>query len=178
MTEKSTNPLRVACLQLSGSADIQGNIAQATGLLEQAVQEGAQFVLTPEVSNFISGDNADIARLVCGEEETLFLSAFREAAAKHNLWVLIGSLLVRGQDETIYNRSFLLDNTGAIVARYDKIHLFEAHLAEDRVYREADWMSGGGEAVVADLPWARLGLTICYDLRFPHLHRALCAGGG
>ena len=172
--------VRVACLQLSGSEDLAANVTQAQDLLEQAVRQGAQFVLTPEVSNFISGDNSAIARLACAEEETLFLTAFREAAKNHGLWILIGSLLVRdgdGSEGKVQNRSFLLDDTGAIVARYDKIHLFEAHLKEDRVYRESDWMHSGTTAKVVKTPWARLGLSICYDLRFPHLYRALAQAG-
>ena len=172
--------VRVACLQLSGSEDLAANVTQAQDLLEQAVRQGAQFVLTPEVSNFISGDNSAIARLTCAEEETLFLTAFREAAKNHGLWILIGSLLVRdgdGFEGKVQNRSFLLDDTGAIVARYDKIHLFEAHLKEDRVYRESDWMHSGTTAKVVKTPWAHLGLSICYDLRFPHLYRALAQAG-
>ena len=172
--------VRVACLQLSGSEDLAANVTQAQDLLEQAVRLGAQFVLTPEVSNFISGDNSAIARLACAEEETLFLTAFREAAKNHGLWILIGSLLVRdgdGSEGKVQNRSFLLDDTGAIVARYDKIHLFEAHLKEDRVYRESDWMHSGTTAKVVKTPWAPLGLSICYDLRFPHLYRALAQAG-
>ena len=94
MTETQTS-VRVACLQLSGSEEREANLAQARTLLEEAAQGGAQFVLTPEVSNFISGDNSAIARLACAESETLFLSAFREQAKSHGLWILIGSLLVR-----------------------------------------------------------------------------------
>ena len=181
--ENVSDLVRVACLQLSGSEDVAASLAQAQALLEQAVRQGAQFVLTPEVSNFISGDNSAILRLARTEEETEFLSAFRQAARDHGLWILIGSLLVRDSShrdsgaDKVQNRSFLLDDTGAIVARYDKIHLFEAHLKEDRVYREADWMHGGALAKVVKTPWAHLGLSICYDLRFPHLYRALARAG-
>jgi len=112
-----------------------------------------------------------------GEDDNPALAAFRDIARETGAWLLVGSLAVRVAEAKLANRSFLVDPAGAIVARYDKVHMFDVEIGDGQTYRESALYQPGGEAVVADLPWGRLGMTICYDLRFPYLYRALAHAG-
>lgn len=171
--------MRVALIQMSSSDDPADNIASLRDALPRAKAEGAQIVCTPEMTNIMTADRAHLRASVRAEGEDPTLAALREMAAGLGLWVAIGSLAVESGDADgrLANRSFLIDAAGGIAARYDKIHMFDVEAAPGEVYRESAAFRPGDRAVVADTPWARLGLTICYDLRFPHLHRALAQAG-
>jgi predicted amidohydrolase len=154
----------------------KANIAAALAAIEEAKSAGADYVLTPEMTNIIAKRERMMATIV-DEERDPTLAALREAARKHSLYIHIGSLAIKASPERAANRSFLIDRRGDVVARYDKIHMFDVDLAGGESYRESHSYRPGDLAVVADLPWGRLGVTICYDLRFPALYRALAESG-
>ena len=147
--------------------------------MEQARAQGAGFVLTPEITNCLTADRARQAAVLKTEDEDPTLVTLRDAAARLGIWLSIGSLALRtgDADGRFANRSFLIAPDGGIVARYDKIHMFDVDLSGGESYRESAAFRPGRQAVVVDTPFARIGLTICYDLRFPHLHRALARAG-
>jgi predicted amidohydrolase len=147
--------------------------------VERAAGEGADMLFTPEMSGLVDRDRARAAKSIVPESEDVVLAAVREAAAKAGLWVHLGSLAVRSEVEQApyANRGFVIDDQGAIRARYDKIHLFDVDLATGESWRESAAFVPGKRAVVVDTPWGRLGLSVCYDLRFPALYAALSEAG-
>ena len=171
--------MRVGLLQLNSSDDPAANLAVTAGMISEAAQQGATFVLTPEVTNCVSANRAWQTEVLRPEDEDETLAALRRQAADLGVWVLIGSLAVKTSDpdERFANRSFLLSPKGDIVAWYDKIHMFDVQVSETETYRESAGYRPGTRAVVADTDFARIGMTICYDVRFPHLYRKLAQAG-
>lgn len=166
-----------ACVQLRTGLDVTRNVAQACRLIRAAAADGADFVATPETTHLMElGGKALFAKTVAQDDDP-GLKAFGALAAELGLWLLIGSLSIRVSETKVANRSFLLAPDGAIAATYDKIHLFDVDLVDGESYRESKNFQAGNQAVVAALPWGGLGLTICYDVRFPALFRALARGG-
>jgi len=155
----------------------QANFEVAAALIREAKAGGADYVQTPEMSNIMETDRARFFAALSPEEDDLMLAGMRELARSCGLYVHLGSLAVRASADKAANRSFLIDPHGEIIARYDKIHMFDVDLASGESYRESRNYRAGEVAVLADLPWGRLGLTICYDLRFPALYRALAEAG-
>ena len=142
----------------------------------EAAAKGAQIIFTPEMSGLLDRDRVRAAGHICHETQDPVLAAVRAAAVRHNVWVHLGSLALRGEGDKFVNRGFLIRPDGEIAARYTKIHLFDVTLGTES-WRESAAYEAGEEAVVAATPWGGLGLTICYDLRFPALHRALALAG-
>ncbi len=170
--------MRAALFQSRTGFDPVESAAALSDAAEKAADQGADMLFTPEMTNLIDKDRARAARNVVGEDQDRVLAAGREAAARHGLWLHIGSLAIRGGAGDRYlNRAFVIDDTGAIRARYDKIHLFDVDLPGGVSWRESDSYAGGAQPVVVDTPWARIGLSICYDVRFPDLYRALSDEG-
>lgn len=171
--------MRAALLQLSSSDDPAGNLAVMLGMMDQAVAQGADFVLTPEVSNCVSGSRTHQNAVLHSEEADPVLAQLAAHAAKTGVWLLIGSLALKTDDPDgrFANRSFLIGPDGVIRARYDKIHMFDVDVTPEETYRESEGFRPGTRAVLADTPWGRLGMTICYDVRFPHLYRRLAQAG-
>lgn len=171
--------MRAALVQMTGSDAPDENLAQAEALVAAAVAEGAGFVLTPEVTNCVSSSRARQNAVLRLEAEDPVLAGLREAAARHGTWLLIGSLALKIQegDGRFANRSFLIAPDGAVAAHYDKIHMFDVALSDAETYRESDGFRPGDAAVVAATPFGRIGMSVCYDLRFPHLYRALAKAG-
>jgi len=167
---------KVALVQMRSAMEPKANLGAALAAIEEAKSAGADYVLTPEMTNIIAKRERLMATIV-EEERDPTLAALREAARKHSLYIHIGSLAIKASPERAANRSFLIDRRGDVVARYDKIHMFDVDLAGGESYRESHSYRPGDLAVVADLPWGRLGITICYDLRFPALYRALAESG-
>jgi predicted amidohydrolase len=173
-----------ACVQFTAGPDPAPNLQQVSELIRRARGAGADLIMTPEVSNFIESGRRrrDKAR---HEADDPFLAGMRDLARETGAWILIGSLVIdpagepgaEASEERLANRSFLIDAQGAIVARYDKIHMFDIDLPGGESYRESNAYRPGGRSVVAETPWGRLGMTVCYDLRFPHLYRALAQAG-
>ena len=171
--------MKIALLQLSVSDDPAENLPHTRAMLEGAAGAGAGFVLTPEVTNCLSSDRAQQRAVLRHEEEDQTLAALREDAARLKLWLLIGSLALKTDDEDgrFANRSFLIGPDGGIVARYDKINMFDVDVSETEKYRESAGYRPGTRAVIAPTPFGTLGLSICYDVRFPQLYRRLSQAG-
>ncbi len=173
MTQRFT----AACIQLNTQGDEAENCQTTSALIRQAAGEGAEFVATPETTNLMDLGRARMFELAGPEAENTTLARLRDLAAELGVWLVIGSLVIRDDAERLSNRSFLVDPNGAVVARYDKIHMFDVEIPDGQTYRESAHYRPGEAAVLADLPWGRLGLTICYDVRFPALYRALAKAG-
>lgn len=171
--------MRAALLQLTSSDDPPENVATVRGMMREAAEGGATFVLTPEVTNCVSSSRAWQEKVLRHEEDDATLAALRAEAADLGLWLLIGSLGLRTHDADgrFANRSFLIGPDGAIAARYDKIHMFDVQIGENEGIRESAGYRPGAAAVVADTPFAKIGLSVCYDVRFPYLYRALAQAG-
>jgi predicted amidohydrolase len=171
--------MRAALLQITSTDQPPENLRIVTRMIEEAVAGGAGFVLTPEVTNCLSSSRKHQHSVLHHEDEDPTLAALRKEAARHGIWLLIGSLGVKthDEDERFANRQILIDPQGEIVARYDKIHMFDVDVTPEETYRESDGYRPGNRAVVADTPFAKIGMTICYDVRFPYLHRRLAKAG-
>jgi len=171
--------MRAALYQANTGIDPLIGARSLVEAVERAAGEGADMLFTPEMSEMLDRDGARAAGSILPEDEDVALAAAREAAAKHGLWVHLGSLALRGEgaDGRSVNRGFVIDDAGAIRARYDKMHLFDIDLPDGQSIRESAAYAPGARAVAVDTPWGRLGLSICYDLRFPDLFRALSDAG-
>jgi predicted amidohydrolase len=171
--------MRAGLLQLSVSDDPAANLPETLAMMRRAVAEGAGFVLTPEVTNCVSTSRSRQDAVLQDEDSDITLAGLRNEAARAGVWLLIGSLALKtgDADGRFANRSFLIGPDGGIVARYDKIHMFDVTVSETESYRESDGFRPGVAAVMADAPFARIGMTICYDVRFPHLYRTLAQAG-
>src|ERR1700722_10629485 len=168
---------RVGLIQMRSVRSPAGNRDAAVALIEEAKRDGADYVQTPEMTNIMEVKRDNLFAAIVAEEQDATLADFRDLARRHAIWVHAGSLAVKVSPDRAANRSFLIDPRGDITARYDKIHMFDVDLANGESYRESRSYQPGELAMVADLPWGRLGLTICYHLRFPALYRALAEAG-
>ena len=169
--------MRVACVQMRSSEDEQENIRAASELIREAAGKGARFVATPENTNLMAADGGAKMAKAHPENEDPALPALTDLANKLNIWLLIGSLAIKADDQKAFNRSYLIGPDGRVEARYDKIHLFDVDLVSGEKYRESDTVVPGEEAVVCALPWGRIGMSICYDVRFAQLYRNLAKAG-
>ena len=168
---------KVGLIQMRSGLEPQSNLAAALALIDEAGRGGADYVLTPEMTNILALKRDHLFAKIVTEEHDPTLATLREVAGRLGIFIHIGSLAIKASPEKAVNRSFLIDRRGDVVARYDKIHMFDVDLAGGESYRESNNYLAGEVAVVADLPWGRLGLTVCYDLRFPALYRALAEAG-
>jgi predicted amidohydrolase len=175
-TGKSST-FRVGLIQMRAGRSLHANIDAAAKLIGEAKTAGADYVQTPEMTNIMEVGREKLFGVIVAEELDTSLATFRELARKLSIFVHIGSLAVKVSPDKAANRAFLIDPHGEIAARYDKIHMFDVDLANGESYRESRSYRAGEIAVVADLPWGRLGVTVCYDLRFPALYRALAEAG-
>lgn len=171
--------MRGALLQLCSSDDPAENIETVRTMLAEAAGQGAAFILTPEVTNCVSLSRSRQREVLRLAEDDPTLAALRETAREHQIWLLLGSLAVKtgDADRRFANRSFLIDPDGEIRAEYDKIHMFDVDIDDAESFRESSGYRPGRRAVVTDTPFGRLGLSICYDLRFPLLYQALARAG-
>jgi len=161
-----------ACiLQLNSSSDLNQNIATITEQMHAAKKDGADLIALPENAALMAFDSATLKANSYPESTHPALSSLRVQAADLNVWLLIGSLAIDTENDKIANRSFLIDPEGRVVARYDKIHLFDVDLPNGEHYRESATFNAGSDAVLAATPLGKFGLSICYDVRFPHLYR-------
>jgi len=168
--------LRIGLVQTTTGIDPVEEAARLSDAIAALAGEGAQLIFTPEMSGYLDRDRGRAAGNVRAEADDPVLAAVTAAARQHGVWVALGSLALT-TGERFANRSFLVDDKGTIRARYDKIHLFDVTLGNGESYRESAAYRPGEAAVVAKTPWGRLGLTICYDVRFPALHAALARAG-
>ncbi|MGB8814225.1 MAG: carbon-nitrogen hydrolase family protein [Paracoccaceae bacterium] len=171
--------MRIGLVQLNVGDDPITNLTETLALVRAAVAGGASFVLTPECTNGLSS-NREHQRIVFHlEADDPTLATLREEARRHGIWLLIGSLGLKTEDADgrFANRSFLIGPDGTIVARYDKIHMFDVNVTETETYRESAGYRPGSNAVIASTPFGQLGMTVCYDVRFPQLYRHLAQAG-
>jgi predicted amidohydrolase len=168
---------RIGLVQMRSTRTPQENTDAAAKLIGEAKKGGAEYVQTPEMTNILERSRENLFATIVPEENDTTLATFRELARALNIFIHVGSLAVKIAPEKAANRAFLIDRRGEIVARYDKIHMFDVDLKGGESYRESRAYRPGDLAVVSDLPWGRLGITICYDLRFPALYRALAEAG-
>jgi predicted amidohydrolase len=168
---------RAAMIQMRSGITPAANTDAAARMIAEAKNAGADYVLTPEMTNLMAASRERLFAAVVEENADPSLAAFRELARQHALYVHIGSLALKLSPDRAVNRSLLINPKGEIAARYDKIHMFDVDLDSGESYRESNSYRPGETAALADLPWGRLGLTICYDLRFPALYRALAEAG-
>lgn len=164
-------------MQLRTGLDIAANVAAASKLIREAKSQGAAFVATPEVTSLFEAESDRLFAKVQTQDDDVALKAFRQLAEELSLWLLIGSMPVKVAERQCANRSFMIDPKGQVRATYDKVHMFDVDLPNGEVYRESRNFRRGERAVVVDLPWGKLGMSVCYDLRFPQLYRALAKAG-
>lgn len=166
-----------ACVQMRSDIEVRASTEQALSLIREAARAGAQYVQTPEMTNILQPDRPKFFEAIRSEAEDPSIPLFQAEAMALGIWLHIGSLAIRTGERQAANRGYVISPDGEVVAAYDKIHMFDVNLPDGQTYRESSTYAAGDQAVLADLPWARLGVTICYDLRFPHLYRALAERG-
>ncbi|WP_425990173.1 carbon-nitrogen hydrolase family protein [Brevundimonas sp. TWP2-3-2] len=172
--------LPIALIQTRTPGTQAAALAHVEPLIRQAAAQGAKFILTPEGSNLLEQRKDRRGLAIVSERQDAVVLGLRHLAAELDVWILMGSAIVKSEqagDDRAANRSLLIDAGGGIVARYDKLHVFDVDLPNGESYRESSTIRPGDGAVVADTPWGRLGLTVCYDIRFPHLFRQLAKAG-
>jgi predicted amidohydrolase len=168
---------RAACVQMRSGEDVAENIRSASALVREAATQGAQFIATPENTTLMARDAGAKLSQSFDEAHDPALPVFVALAKELGVTLLIGSLAIKLSESKTANRSFLIAPDGRITARYSKIHLFDVDLESGESYRESNTVAGGNEAVLAETPWGGIGLTVCYDMRFPQLYRALAQRG-
>lgn len=170
--------LPLALVQMTSGTVISDNFLQAEKMIRNAARDGAKLISLPEVANLAQMNRRESVKEACLEESDPFLSGCRALAQELNIWIHIGSLVIKiPNEDRMANRAFMIDDQGSINARYDKIHMFDVDLEGGESYRESKSFRPGEKAVISETPWGKIGLTICYDVRFPNLHRSLAAAG-
>jgi predicted amidohydrolase len=177
MSAGKSATFKVGLVQMRSGLDPQANLTSLIAAIDEAKRSGADYVQTPEMTNILALKREDLFANIVAEEQDPMLATLCELAQKLSIYIHIGSLAIKVTPEKAANRAFVIDRNGNIAARYDKIHMFDVDLAGGESYRESNNYRPGDLAVIADLPWGRLGVTICYDLRFPALYRALAEAG-
>jgi predicted amidohydrolase len=177
MSAQNSTTFRVGLVQMCTGRDVEKNIADAGALIRQAAAQGAQYVQTPEITTLMEPERARLFATIRPDDGNPAVARFSELAAELKLWLHIGSMPILFGSGRIANRSFLFQPSGEVAARFDKIHMFAVDLPGGESYRESKNYQSGDAAVLSRLPWGTLGLTVCYDLRFPHLYRALAQAG-
>jgi predicted amidohydrolase len=169
---------KAACVQMRSSRDVEENVRIASELIREARSAGADFIATPENTTIMDEDRERLrTRLYPDTGDNPTLRAFQELTEKVGCWVLIGGMPVLSDDGRFSNRSVLIKPDGGVAARYDKIHMFDVKVSESEQYQESKNFKPGSKGVIADLPWGKVGMTVCYDLRFAYLYRALAKAG-
>ncbi len=168
---------KAAMIQMRSGLTPAANVDDAARMIGEAKRAGAAYVQTPEMTNILAAKREQLFSIIAEEDADASLASFRDIARKEALYVHVGSLAIKISPDRAANRSFLIDPKGEIAARYDKIHMFDVDLANGESYRESSSYRPGESAVLASLPWGVLGLTVCYDMRFPALYRALAEAG-
>ncbi|HSD99900.1 MAG TPA: carbon-nitrogen hydrolase family protein [Burkholderiales bacterium] len=169
--------VRIACLQTNSGNDFAANLATLTAMARKAAAGGARFIFSPEYVLMMDGSGRTMRENALDQSGEPALSALTALSRELGAWHLVGSLTLKSDDGRMFNRSLLISDRGEVVAAYDKIHMFDATLPSGTVIRESGAYRPGERAVVAGTPWGALGMTVCYDLRFPHLYRALAQHG-
>tara|TARA_A100001015_G_scaffold253415_1_gene293556 strand:+ start:1066 stop:1863 length:798 start_codon:yes stop_codon:yes gene_type:complete len=168
---------RVSCIQLKSNNNILYNLKKTEKLISKAVKQKSDFILTPEISSLFSLEKKKLLKICKSMEEDVYLNGIKKLAKKFKKWILIGSLIIKVSKNKLVNRSVLVDKTGKIKTYYDKIHMYDVVLSKREKYFESKTFSAGKKIKTSNLPWGKLGLSICYDLRFPNMYRKLSKAG-
>ena len=168
---------RVSCIQLCSSDNVEYNLKKTKQLIIKAVKQKTNFILTPEVSSKISLNKKKLLKSATSMDKDFYLKGIKNLAKKYKKWILIGSLILKIKRNKLVNRSLLIDKTGKIKTYYDKIHMYDVVLSKKEKYFESKTFSAGKQIKSFNLPWGKLGLSICYDLRFPNMYRKLSKAG-
>jgi predicted amidohydrolase len=169
--------VRVGLVQLRSSTDPAENLVAAEKAIREAAAQGAQLIVTPEATNILQRDDEALVKAVVPGKDDPAVPRLTALANELKVWLLVGSLMVKAEDGRVANRSHVFTPDGGVAATYDKIHLFDVQLGSGEAYKESKRVRPGESAVVVKTPWGGLGLTVCYDLRFAHLYRALAKAG-
>jgi deaminated glutathione amidase len=164
---------RVSCIQLKSNNNIYYNLTRTKKLIIRAVKQKTDFILTPEVSSLFSLKKNQLLKMCKSMSEDIYLNGIRDLAKKYKKWILVGSLIIKISKNKLVNRSVLIDKNGKINSYYDKIHMYDVALSKKEKYYESKTFSAGTKVKSANLPWGKLGLSICFDLRFPNMYRQL-----
>lgn len=167
----------VACIQITSGPCESINLNIAIDLINEAIDKKSQFIITPEYTNVYTQNKEELKSVTSYEDQSKTLELLSSLANKKSIWLYIGSMLVRTSKNRYANRSYVINNNGDIVAKYDKIHLFDKKLSNGEVYCESDLFLSGHHAIIVRTPWGNLGMSTCYDVRFPHLYRQLRQNG-
>jgi len=168
---------RVSCIQLKSNDNILHNLKKTEKLISKAVKQKSDFILTPEISSLFSLEKKKLLKICKSMEEDFYLNGIKKLAKKYKIWILIGSLIIKVTKNKLVNRSVLVDKTGKIRTYYDKIHMYDVALSKTEKYFESKIFSAGKKIKTSNLPWGKIGLSICYDLRFPNMYRKLSKAG-
>tara|TARA_B100000686_G_scaffold292708_1_gene321601 strand:+ start:228 stop:1058 length:831 start_codon:yes stop_codon:yes gene_type:complete len=174
---KKKQKLTVACVQLNSKQSVLNNLLNTKKYINTACDRGADFILTPEISNIVSLNKPHLLKNTFLEKSDPFLNEIKLLAQERSVWILLGSIIVKDRNSKLYNRSYLINSYGKVVCKYDKIHMFDVNISKSESYQESKIFTKGKKIVTAKLPWGRIGMSICYDLRFPTLYRKLCSKG-
>ncbi len=168
---------RVSCIQLRSNNNINYNLTRTTKLINKAIKQKTDFIITPEISSQFSLNKKDLLKSCTSMEKDVYLKGMKELAKKYKKWILIGSLVIKISNKKLVNRSVLIDSKGKIRSYYDKIHMYDVNLSKKEKYFESKVFSAGKKIKSFKLPWGKIGFSICYDLRFPNLYRKLSKSG-
>ena len=168
---------RVSCIQLKSNNNILSNLKKTEQLISKAVKQKSDFILTPEISSLFSLEKKRLLKICKSMKDDIYLNGIKKIAKKYKRWILIGSLIIKVSKNKLVNRSVLVDTTGKIRTYYDKIHMYDVVLSKRERYYESKIFSAGKKIKSFNLPWGKLGLSICYDLRFPNMFRKLSKAG-
>jgi len=168
---------RVSCIQLKSNNNILHNLKKTEQLISKAVKQKSDFILTPEISSLFSLEKKRLLKICKSMKDDIYLNGIKKIAKKYKRWILIGSLIIKVSKNKLVNRSVLIDKTGRIRTYYDKIHMYDVVLSKREKYFESKTFSAGKKIKSSNLPWGKLGLSICYDLRFPNMFRKLSKAG-
>jgi len=174
---KKKQIFKVACIQLNSRQSISKNLVHTKRFINKACNKGVDFILTPEVSNIVSLSKHHLLKNTYLEDKDPFLNEIKLLAKERSVWILLGSIIIKNKKNKLYNRSYLINSSGKVVCKYDKIHMFDVDISKGESYKESTIFTKGKKLVTAKLPWGQLGMSICYDLRFPSLYRKLCSRG-
>ena len=164
---------RVSCIQLCSSDNVEYNLIKTKKLILKAVKQRTNFILTPEVSSKISLDKKKLLKTATSMDKDFYLHEIKGLAKKYKKWILIGSLILKIGKNKLVNRSILISPKGRIKSYYDKIHMYDAKLSKNEKYFESKLFKSGNKIKLAKLPWGKIGLSICYDLRFPGMYKKM-----
>ncbi len=171
------NEFKVACIQLNSGRSVKKNLDQTLKFLIKAVKLGANLILTPEITNIVSLNREHLLKETYPEKKDPCLNMAKDFAKKNSVWIILGSIIVKDNNKRLFNRSYLISNKGVIISKYDKIHMFDVIISSKEVYEESSTFTAGKKIKIGQTPWGKVGLSICYDIRFPELYRSQVAGG-